>query len=936
MNKLTGTHPFRLGQSATAHAPVAPVAIVYDWHLDARAGGPTGYLFNLREGLQAVGDRSVEFIVRPDALPARQTTLGRPETQDQLVDVYDDPDAYARAQGRDFGGAMLRSIERYEDAGFHPEIARRIAASPATIFHVHTTRDCVKLHNLLTCTGRRHKVRLVLTSHTPEIPAREWADVVYAKGQDAKLAQSVYHSYLLNDKLAFSHADALIFPCQEALEPYQATWPGMKEFIRHKPVYWMASGARALPKASVPDPRDSYGTQDRFTMAYLGRHNSVKGYDLLVRARDKITARIPDAAFLIGGQPGPIAAPEAENWTEIGWTNAPQDVLTASDVFVLPNRQTYFDLILLETLSAGCLVVAAKTGGNKFFAGKSPGIVLFEDEDDLVDKLGQIAALPKAERDRHAAANLKLYQKEFTPAAFGRRYIDTMREIAADLAPRPVGARAGKPRGAVAVSVVVPVYNVEAYVAACLNSILDQDFDDFEVIVVNDGSTDRSLKVVEETIAQRQAGARVRVVTQDNRGLSEARNTGLDYCSGDYVCFVDSDDLLHPRYLQQLYTRCEADGTKLAICAISIFGQSFAREHSTSHDDTVFSRNVSGGRLQLNADVITNLFPSAWNKLYHTSLLEDLRWPRGLLFEDNPMHVELLQGLSEVSYVAAPLYLHRDDRDDRITRKTSARYLEIATVFSLCYSSLVARLGPKGAQGVALRLLSRLIWERLWHATGEELQHALNATYCAYTRLIDANEAAFDFWKDSAIEPSFHTDNLAALAERSQAGSAVAASPAALLTVEDKSLRIGGGAAEHVTGSVVHKDDNSVLIHPKIGDITVAEIAGLGRYGRQSYDFLFSLENAQAAETEIRVCAVPEALVDPHRIRTLLETDATGPSVSEWTALGPQASVVLSVSCDDFGPCTTFYLASRGAGDSVDFAWLHLRKIVTSPAPQPA
>lgn len=929
LNRLNTTKAYR---HLTRNAVNTRVAIVYDWHLDARSGGPTGYLFNLRAGLEARGNHSVEFIVRPDGVPTRKMSLGTSDTCDSLVDVYDSHDEYARAQGHDFGGSMLRSVERYEDAGFHPEIIRRIDASQATLFHVHTTRDCVKLHNHLTSTGRRHQVKLVLTSHTPEIPAREWADVVYAQGRDAQLAQAVYQSYRLNDKLAFCHADALIFPCEQALDPYHATWPDLRAFIRHKPVYWLPSGARELARPTVTDPRETFGTADRFTMAYLGRHNSVKGYDLLVRARKSVTERIPDATFLIGGKPGPVPAPVAENWIEIGWTDTPQDVLQACDVFVLPNRLTYFDLIVLEVLSAGRMILASNTGGNKYFADKSPGIVLFEDEDDLVEKLCDIAAMPKAERESCAAENRKLYQKEFTVEAFADRYSSVVDQIATDLAPRPIGVLSGKTSQSVAVSVVVPVYNVDAYVADCLDSILDQDFTNFEVIVVNDGSTDDSLQVVEDTIARRNASGRVRLVTQENRGLSEARNTGLDYCRGDYVCFIDSDDLLHPRYLSELHRRCEADGTKMALCAITIFGQSYSQQHSTSHDDKLLAMNVTGARLRLTADVITNLFPSAWNKLYHRSLLDDVRWPRGLLFEDNPVHIELLQNLSEVSYVGDALYFHRDDREDRITRKASDRYLEIATVFSLCYSSLVARLGAKGAEGVALRLLSRLFWERLWHTKGEDLCHALNALFCAYSRLIHANEDAFAFWKDSAIEPSFYTDSLQALENRRKTGSVAAAPVADILKIRDKSLCIEG-AAKHTDGSVMHKEDGSVLIHPKLGDITIAEVSGLGRYGRQNYEFLFSLEHAQAAETEIRVCATPEALLTPESLRSLLESKTDVASSTDWITLGAQDSIVLSVFCDDFGPCTTFYIASRAAGDCVDFSWLHLRKIVASPAP---
>ena len=98
------------------------------------------------------------------------------------------------------------------------------------------------------------------------------------------------------------------------------------------------------------------------------------------------------------------------------------------------------------------------------------------------------------------------------------------------------------------ISVVVPAYNVEKYLTACLNSILSQTFTDFEIIVINDGSTDRTPQVLE----QYSSNSQIRIHHQENSGPSVARNQGLILSKGQYICFIDGDDDIAPNYLEEL------------------------------------------------------------------------------------------------------------------------------------------------------------------------------------------------------------------------------------------------------------------------------------------------------------------------------------------------------------------------------------------------
>lgn len=100
------------------------------------------------------------------------------------------------------------------------------------------------------------------------------------------------------------------------------------------------------------------------------------------------------------------------------------------------------------------------------------------------------------------------------------------------------------------ISIIIPVYQVAQYLAACIESCLNQSYHHLEVILVDDGSPDESLRICEH---YRQRDSRVRIVCTKNQGISRARNKGIQVASGDYIAFVDSDDTIAPDYLQHLY-----------------------------------------------------------------------------------------------------------------------------------------------------------------------------------------------------------------------------------------------------------------------------------------------------------------------------------------------------------------------------------------------
>jgi len=113
------------------------------------------------------------------------------------------------------------------------------------------------------------------------------------------------------------------------------------------------------------------------------------------------------------------------------------------------------------------------------------------------------------------------------------------------------------------ISIIIPVYNVEDYLARCLESILFQSFKDFEVLLIDDGSTDGSGKICD---AYAQNDTRIRVIHKVNGGVSSARNVGLNNANGQYISFVDSDDFVHPCFLEFLYNSIKSSKADISIC----------------------------------------------------------------------------------------------------------------------------------------------------------------------------------------------------------------------------------------------------------------------------------------------------------------------------------------------------------------------------------
>lgn len=204
------------------------------------------------------------------------------------------------------------------------------------------------------------------------------------------------------------------------------------------------------------------------------------------------------------------------------------------------------------------------------------------------------------------------------------------------------------------ISVIVPVYKVEAYLHRCVESIFAQTFRDYELILVDDGSPDRCGEICEEFARK---DSRVVVLHRENGGLSAARNTGIDWAmensDSQWLAFVDSDDWVAPGYLELLYKAVSETGCRLAAC-----GLKWTSGEPLPPLGEVTIQTLGASEYYCSQTIHGGITATAWNKLYHKSLFFSLRYPQGKLHEDEFTTYRAVFLAEQVAVVDVPLYAY--------------------------------------------------------------------------------------------------------------------------------------------------------------------------------------------------------------------------------------------------------------------------------------
>jgi len=220
------------------------------------------------------------------------------------------------------------------------------------------------------------------------------------------------------------------------------------------------------------------------------------------------------------------------------------------------------------------------------------------------------------------------------------------------------------------VSIIVPVYNVENYLAKCLDSLINQTQQNIEILVVNDGSKDNSEQII-QNYAQKYP-EKIKSFIKENGGLSDARNFGIDRATGDYIGFVDSDDYVTPTMFEEMVNLAEKYQSKMVICNI----QKVDQNGNVTQKLTQIPNMPEKIDLEKNFSVFSDLSYFACNKLFKKELFNEKRFKKGAHFEDIQLIPQLLL---ECEVLAQTQNFHYQylERTDSITKTHTEKGLDI-------------------------------------------------------------------------------------------------------------------------------------------------------------------------------------------------------------------------------------------------------------------
>lgn len=223
------------------------------------------------------------------------------------------------------------------------------------------------------------------------------------------------------------------------------------------------------------------------------------------------------------------------------------------------------------------------------------------------------------------------------------------------------------------ISIIVPVFKVEEYIEECVDSILEQSYGNFELILVDDGSPDNCGKICDDYIEK---DNRVKVIHKTNGGLSDARNKGIDSAIGDYITFIDSDDYIHKDYLKLLFdtiNRYNADIVQVGHTSI----ENNLSKNGNDRRKKPFLEKIFNRKEALSDYLLyKTIYANSWGKLYKTSLFKNVRFPLNRLTEDEYTTYRVIINANKIVCLSNSLYFYRK-REGSIVRTYNERRFDV-------------------------------------------------------------------------------------------------------------------------------------------------------------------------------------------------------------------------------------------------------------------
>lgn len=226
------------------------------------------------------------------------------------------------------------------------------------------------------------------------------------------------------------------------------------------------------------------------------------------------------------------------------------------------------------------------------------------------------------------------------------------------------------------VSIIVPVYNTQEYLPACLESLVNQTLEQIEIILVDDGSTDCSGEIISEYA--RNFPTKIKALYKENGGQASARNLGIHHSKGKYIGFVDSDDIVSVDMYKNMYESAEKNGSDLVECDYTYCKTLGKEEIPLRKYGVVKKRNKI-------PEYFIDPLVSPWNKLYRKSVIEkaQVHFPEGLIYEDTVFYINLLPWIKETSFLEQSYVTHYARCDSTQTKKGNSKVGDMLTIIEM-------------------------------------------------------------------------------------------------------------------------------------------------------------------------------------------------------------------------------------------------------------
>jgi glycosyltransferase involved in cell wall biosynthesis len=406
------------------------------WHTCklGEGGGPAGYLGNYRTYLQTVGCREISFL---GDMPELASSDGR--------DIEAVIPRFARRALRKSGSIArkavralgLRSpgIEALRDSirrAERPYALEDRRLDEFDVIHFHSTWEVFNARRVLD----DYRGKVVVMSHSPKPWHRELIEDFLGLRMES-ISKALAARVEKIDAFGFGRADAVMFPCEDSMESYSRRWPRFDGLVRGKRLMFVPTAFEPL-SAGIPGPggleRAALGLPAEGVVAFFaGRHTEVKGYDFLLERGPELLDRWPNLRIVCAGAENSRYKIAHPRWIELGWRKDVAQLMGAVDFYLLPNRETYFDLVLLEAMACRLPVVLSETGGNKYFKDyRSRGLRFFDigSKSSFVDAVDSLMRLSSEGRKDAGAENAGIIRDSFTFKAFHENYLAQMADLA--------------------------------------------------------------------------------------------------------------------------------------------------------------------------------------------------------------------------------------------------------------------------------------------------------------------------------------------------------------------------------------------------------------------------------------------------------------------------------------------------------------------------